>query len=210
MGRPVFPSVALILFLAGMLSALPASGAPKPDLWPRWEAYDPESAAVVDHGPWDRFLGTYLDTSHPSGVNLVDYRRVTEEDRSSLRAYLQELQGVKALTLNRSEQRAFWINLYNALTVKLVIEHYPVGSIREIDISPGLFAYGPWGAKLLTIEGERVTLNDIEHRILRPIWQDSRLHYALNCASLGCPNLQARAYTASNTEGLLERGAGNT
>jgi hypothetical protein len=64
-----------------------------------------------------------------------------------------------------------------------------------------------WGAKLLTVEGEKLSLDDIEHRILRPIWQDERIHYAVNCASLGCPNLPAAAYTSENTAALLEQGA---
>jgi hypothetical protein len=82
-----------------------------------------------------------------------------------------------------------------------------VASIRDINISPGLLARGPWGAKLATVEGEKISLDDIEHRILRPIWKDNRVHYALNCASLGCPNLQSTAYTSDATEALLERGA---
>ena len=80
-------------------------------------------------------------------------------------------------------------------------------SIRDIDISPGFFADGPWGAKLLKVEGEEIALDDIEHRILRPIWKDPRTHYAVNCASLGCPNLAPHAYTAAFMEGLLDEGA---
>jgi hypothetical protein len=109
---------------------------------------------------------------------------------------------------NGAEQKAYWINLYNALTVEVILSHYPVKSIRNIGISPGLFSRGPWDAKLATIEREKLSLNDIEHRILRPIWKDARVHYAVNCASLGCPNLQRMAYTGENTESLLEKGAG--
>ncbi len=109
-------------------------------------------------------------------------------------------------TYNRQEQKAFWINLYNALTVKVILDHYPVNSIRDIDISPGWFSDGPWGAKLVIIEGEELSLDDIEHRILRPIWQDPRIHYAVNCASLGCLNLAPIAYTAHNIEELLDQG----
>ena len=79
-------------------------------------------------------------------------------------------------------------------------------SIRGIKISPGVFSSGPWGANLGTIQGQKVSLNDIEHRILRPLWKDNRVHYAVNCASIGCPNLQPDAYTAGNTEALLEKG----
>lgn len=191
----------------GSLFSVAAFGAPKPDLWPLWEASDATSSIRVDHEPWDRFLDRYLDTSHTSGVNLVRYGSVTPEDRKSLEDYVSALQGIKVSDLARREQEAYWINLYNALTVKVILDHYPVRSIREINISPGFFAVGPWGAKLLKIEGEDLSLNDIEHRILRPIWKDNRVHYAVNCASIGCPNLQPVAYTAKNTDHLLEEGA---
>lgn len=93
------------------------------------------------------------------------------------------------------------------MTVKTVLEHYPVDGIRDIDISPGLFADGPWGKELVEVAGEPLSLDDIEHRILRPIWRDPRVHYAVNCAALGCPNLAPRAFTAANTEAQLEAAA---
>lgn len=189
------------------LGVAPAAAAPKAEPWPFWAANDPASQVHVDHAPWDRFLKKHVVTNPPSGVNQVRYAAVTPEDRKSLDAYIQRLQQVAVTRINRSEQKVYWINLYNALTVKVVFDHYPVKSIREINISPGLFSSGPWGATLLTIQGQKVSLNDIEHRILRPLWKDNRVHYAVNCASLGCPNLQPEAYTPENTETLLEKGA---
>ena len=197
--------IACFFFTALYLS--PANAAPSPDLWPRWQAHAEQSTEVVDHTPWDIMLKKYLVTSHPSGINRFRYGSVLAADRQILAEYLRKLQTAKISSLNGKEQKAYWINLYNALTVQVILDHYPVKSIRDIDISPGLFSNGPWDAKLLTIEGEKVSLNDIEHRILRPIFKDSRLHYALNCASLGCPNLQPKAYTVANTEALLEAGA---
>jgi hypothetical protein len=82
-----------------------------------------------------------------------------------------------------------------------------VESIKDIDISPGFFSVGPWDKKLVTVEGKELSLNDIEHRILRPLWQDPRIHYAVNCASLGCPNLRRQAYTATTAEEMLRKGA---
>ena len=114
---------------------------------------------------------------------------------------------VRVSGLGRDEQCAYWINLYNALTLEVVLDHYPVDSIRDIDISPGLFSQGPWGKKLITVEGEQVSLNDIEHRILRPIWRDPRIHYAINCASLGCPNLQPRPFTGRTLDHALDLAA---
>ena len=129
------------------------------------------------------------------------------EDRTALGNYVKSLESVAVSGYSRAEQRAYWINLYNAKTVELILTRFPVKSIRDINISPGLFTRGPWGAKLMTVEGEKLALDDIEHRILRPIWKDNRIHYSVNCASLGCPNLQPAAFTAENTDSLLERGA---
>lgn len=183
-----------------------AAAAPKAELWARWERHNADSAAVIDHSAWDAFLGKYLQED--GGINLLDYAAAAKgEGKAQLRAYLDALQKTPISDFNRNEQRVFWINLYNALTADVVIAHYPVASIRDIDISPGLFADGPWGAKLAQVEGEKLSLDDIEHRILRPIWQDARVHYAVNCASIGCPNLMAVAFTADNAEALLEKGA---
>jgi len=184
-----------------------AWAAPEAELWSRWLKHDPASAQKIDHARWDSFLKRYVVAPHPSGIHRLRYRNVTPEDARLLRGYLQALQAVPISNFSRAEQKAYWINLYNALTVDLVLSRLPVASIRDINISPGLFVRGPWGAKLANVEGEKLSLDDIEHRILRPIWKDPRLHYAVNCASLGCPNLQPRAYTAENTEALLERGA---
>lgn len=199
-------SAALAAFLLVFAtSALQA--APKADLWPRWQKHDPSSSKTIEHGAWNKFLEKYLVAPHPSGINRLRYSAVTREDREILQAYIKNLEQVPVSTYNRAEQKAYWINLYNALTVEVVLSRYPVASIRDINISPGFFSRGPWGAKLVTVEGEKLSLDDIEHRILRPIWKDNRVHYAVNCASIGCPNLQPMAYTSENMEMLLEKGA---
>jgi hypothetical protein len=197
------------MLIAGLflLVAVGLGAAPKADLWSKWQVRDQSSSTTVDHSDWDRFLSSYLVTDHPSGINRVRYAEVSSEDKQRLDSYLEDLQSVGVSGLNGSEQKAYWINLYNAATVKVILDHYPVTSITKINLSSSLFSRGPWDAKFLKIEGEEVSLNDIEHRILRPIWKDPRVHYAVNCASMGCPNLQDRAYTAANLEALLEKGA---
>jgi len=192
------------LFVGTLAAA--ANAAPKADLWERWTAHAPNAAATIDHDPWDAFLARYVQ-EHADGVNRIPYARVTPEDKTSLEAYLARLSDVRISEYSRDEQLPYWINLYNALTVKVVLDHYPVASIREISISPGFFSVGPWKKKLVRVEGEELSLDDIEHRILRPIWKDPRIHYAVNCAAIGCPNLMQRAYTAANAEAALERGA---
>ena len=202
--------IALLLLLPPQFVAFPAApaaAAPAADPWPFWASSDPVATERVEHGFWDGFLKKYVVTDDPSGIHRVRYAAVAPEDRKALEGYLRELERVEVTRLERSVQKAYWINLYNALTVKIVLEHFPVESIRDINISPGLFSRGPWGAKLLTIQGQGVSLDDIEHRILRPLWKDSRVHYAVNCASLGCPNLRPEAFTPENTEALLEKGA---
>jgi hypothetical protein len=199
--------IIILAALGLLLSAATLMAAPKANLWSRWDIFDPTSSMVVDHSAWNRFLGRYVVTNHPSGINLVQYARVSPEDRRGLESYIDKLQTVAVSRLNRDEQMAYWINLYNAVTVKVILDHYPVSSITKINLSSGLLSRGPWDGNLLRIEGEEVSLNDVEHRILRPIWKDPRVHYAVNCASMGCPNLQEQAYTVANLEVLLEKGA---
>ncbi len=193
---------ALLVSLAG-LASIERLFAPKAELWPRWQAQDPGATGTVDHGAWQRILGAYLAPG-ADRVNRFAYASVAPADRQALDGYIARRAATPISALARPEQLAYWINLYNALTVQVVLDHYPVASIHDIAISPGLFAIGPWDKKLVEVEGVAVSLNDIEHRILRPIWRDPRLHYALNCASIGCPDLQATAFTAENAEALLE------
>jgi hypothetical protein len=197
---------AIILFLLVLPISSTVAAAPKADLWERWTAHDPGSRIEVDHSLWDLFLKRHIVRGE-DGIHRIAYGSVTAEARQQLTRYLDLLQLAPVSQYSRPVQLAYWINLYNALTVRVVLEHYPVKSIRDIDISPGLFANGPWDKQLVEVEGVAVSLNDIEHRILRPIWQDARIHYAVNCASLGCPNLLATAFTPANSEGLLEQAA---
>lgn len=200
--RPI-ACACIFLFI---FAAFPVSAAPVKELWPDLAGFDATSKEAVDHAPWDAFLRKYVKDD-PAGLNRVDYTGVTETDRKALDTYIGMLAARRVTSLNRDEQRAYWINLYNALTVQVILDHYPVKSIRDIDISPGLFSDGPWGKKLVTIEDHPVSLDDIEHRLLRPIWNDPRIHYAVNCASVGCPDLIARAYTAKDTDALLHENA---
>lgn len=198
-------SIAALVFCAGFGSG-ERLFAPSADLWKRWQAHDAQSTAVIDHGAWDGILKK-LVAPGGDGPNLFHYGAADQADRRNLGRYVDALAAVPISRYSRPEQMAYWINLYNALTVKVVLDHYPVPSIRDIDISPGLFADGPWGRKLVTVEGERISLNDIEHRILRPIWKDNRVHYAVNCASIGCPDLQPAAYTGAVLETMLDAAA---
>ena len=184
-----------------VLSVTTASAASFEEIF---SATDEASTETVDHSAWNGLLKIYL-TDGPQGVALFDYAAVTKADRQALKTYLGALQKVRVTGLPRKVQMPYWINLYNALTVEVILDNYPVESIREI--KSGLFSSGPWSKELVNVEGHDLTLDDIEHEILRPIWQDKRIHYVVNCASIGCPNLADEAYTETNTAELLEQGA---
>ncbi len=197
--------------IAVLVAALAAGGVavaapPKAKAWERWLDHDPAATAAIDHGAWAAFLRRYRSVG-PDGVARVAYCDVAPADRAALDAYLAALAATPVSAYGRDEQMAYWINLYNALTVRLVLEHHPVRSIKDIDISPGFLSDGPWGRKLIEVEGEPVSLDDIEHRILRPIWRDPRVHYAVNCASVGCPDLAAEPYRGDALEAQLTAAA---
>ncbi len=175
---------------------------------PVFEIHDPHSRFSVDHSPWDAFLQRYLVTG-PSGVNRIKYAQVTACDQQRLNCYLQQLQSTDVRALNRDEQLAFWFNLYNAKTASIVLQHYPVRSIRQIKQKFTDFV-GPFDDPgVVNVLGKPLSLNDIESGIIRPIWKDPRIHYAVNCASFGCPNLPADAWTAANLDARLNSAAYN-
>ena len=195
---------ALVMTAVFSMAADSAVAAPRADLWERWDRHDAQSTITIDHGLWNDFLSRYV-SPNTDGINRVEYSAVKRNDFDSLESYIAKLSEIEISLYNHDEQRAFWINLYNALTVREILKHYPVSSIREI--RSGFFTSGPWQKKLVVVENTALKLDDIEHRILRPIWGDPRLHYAVNCAALGCPNLQPAAFTSVNAEQLLELGA---
>ena len=197
--------IALFFAAAALLAAATAQAAPKSELWGIWDKHDAGSDTVVDHSAWSDILGKYVKTGGPQGVNLFDYGGVSGDDKSKLAGYIKALSDRDPRKLNKAEQKAYWINLYNAVTIDVVLGDYPVDSIR--DIKDGFFSGGPWDRKVVTVAGEKLTLNDIEHRILRPIWNDPLIHYGVNCASIGCPNLLTEAFTGENVNDKLAENA---
>lgn len=167
-----------------------------------WANAAVDSRRVIDHSAWDAFLTRYVQAS-ADGINRVDYKGAAGVDRAMLKPYLVAMQAIVPSQYNRAEQFAYWVNLYNAATVDLILEAYPVKSIRNL----GFASSGPWDKKILTVDGFPLSLNNIEHGILRPLWQDPRIHYAVNCASIGCPNLAQQAYSSARLEEMLEAAA---
>ncbi|WP_432199687.1 DUF547 domain-containing protein [Erythrobacter sp. W53] len=161
-----------------------------------------DSTEAIDHSQWNALLGEYVSEG-PDGVNLVDYERMKAEASDALTSYLTAMQAIDIESFSADEQFAFWVNLYNAATVDVIVQNWPVESIRDI----GLLSLGPWKDDAVTVSGRTLSLDNIEHDILRPEWQDVRIHYAVNCASIGCPNLATEAYTAAKLEEMLDAAA---
>jgi len=192
-----------VLAAATTLYVSATAWAAGPEPWDYWLPSNPNGAAV-NHSPWQGFLDRYL-VELPDGSTRVRYDAVTAADRKALDDYLETLSTLDPRQLSRDTQLAFWINLYNAQTVRVVLDNPGKNSILRM--GGGLLHFsGPWKKKYLAIAGQPISLDDIEHRILRPIWQDPRIHFAVNCASIGCPNLAPTAFTADNAEALMAAG----
>ncbi len=194
--------VAVLFATSGFLNSWSSS---KPELWEGWDAHNPKNTKAIDHSVWGALLSKYV-TTDSTGLNRFAYGKVTAADRKALKDYIAGLTKIQITDRSRDVQFAYWLNLYNALTIDVILEHYPVKSIKDIDIS-GLLANGPWGKALIKVEGEELTLDDIEHQILRPIWKDPRIHYGVNCASIGCPNLLKTPFTGKTADAKLDQAA---
>jgi hypothetical protein len=158
----------------------------------------PEEAPTVSHAIWDKLL-----KSHVNKDGFVDYKGFIR-DSTKFNEYLGILSAAnpKADNWSREEQMAFWINAYNAFTVKLIIDNYPVKSIK--DIKKGIaFVNSVWDIQFIKIGGDTYDLNNIEHKILRSKFKDARIHAAINCASYSCPVLRDEAYTAEKLDKQL-------
>ena len=169
------------------------------------EQFRPTGGEAFDHSAFGVLLERHVKPDS-AGYNRVDYRALAAE-HDALDAYLDTLLAASPATLSVDEAHAYWINLYNAKTLDVVLDHYPVESIRRIKLEGGGFLAslkpGPWSVPVVTVDGVELSLDDIEHRIIRPIFEDPMSHYGVNCASVSCPNLMATAYTGANVDALL-------
>lgn len=169
--------------------------------------FAPRGDGSVDHGKLTSLLAHFVkrDSDH---YNRVDYKSFKTSGRNELASYIAALERVDPTTLSHDEAHAYWTNLYNAKTLDVVLGRYPVSSIKKINLGGGgIFGGGPWSKKLITVQGIELSLDDIEHRIVRPLFADPMSHYGLNCASYSCPNLATVSYTGQNIDSKLLEGA---
>ena len=142
------------------------------------------SHAGVDHSLFGELLEKYVKNG------TVDYQGF-KNHAAILDRYLKVLEGTDTQRLSRNEKFAFYINAYNAWTIKLILTGYPgIESIKDL----GNVFKTPWAKPIVRVDGDILTLDQIEHEILRPVFRDPRVHFAINCAAKGCPPLHQEPY----------------
>lgn len=146
---------------------------------------------TFDHSAWNAIL-----KANVSAAGNVNYKGIKKSE-TKLDVYLSNISTtiIDEKIWNKDEQLAFWMNAYNAFTVKLILNNYPLKSINDIT--------SPWDKKFFKIGGVKMNLNFIEHKILRVKFNEPRIHFGIVCASFSCPKLHNVAFTGENTQGLL-------
>lgn len=144
---------------------------------------------TMNHSKWNALL-----QKHVSNKGSVDYKGF-QKDAVELKSYLDQLtKNVPAKSWTKNAVLAYWINTYNAFTVKLILDNYPTKSIKNIG--------DPWGKKFFTLGTKKYSLEEVEHEILRKM-NEPRIHFAINCASFSCPNLLNEAYKSETLDKQL-------
>lgn len=157
-----------------------------------------------EHSLWSHLLKTNITLVRGGQVSKLDYAAIKKDDKT-LKAYLNTLSAVTPTEFshwNKNQRMAFLINAYNAFTVELILTQYPkLKSIRDL----GSLFSSPWNKKFIPLLGKVVTLDDIEHKMLRKpgSYNDPRIHFAVNCASIGCPPLREEAFVANKLDAQL-------
>jgi hypothetical protein len=152
------------------------------------------SEALVDHSLYGELLNKYVKNGK------VDYQGF-KNDEPLLDQYLESLENIEINKLTRDEQFAFYLNAYNAWTIKLILGAYPgIKSIKDL----GNIFKTPWEKKIVRIKGDVISLDDVEHKKLRARFKDPRVHFAVNCASKSCPPLISEPYRGSTLNRQLD------
>ncbi|MEQ8520187.1 MAG: DUF547 domain-containing protein [Cytophagales bacterium] len=155
----------------------------------------------ISHNLWTEVL---QDIVMQNG--MVDYQRLINNP-NKFYSYIKILEGnhPDKSTWNREEKLAYWINAYNAFTLQLIIDNYPLSSIKDLNSTVSIpFVNTIWDKSFILISDFSYSLNDIEHGMLRKQFNEPRIHFAINCASVSCPNLRNEAYTAENLNKQLD------
>lgn len=169
----------------------------KPMPEPTKEVMEKKETKPVVTGPNHDNFDAIL-RKHVASNGDVNYAGI-KADQAALNNYLGELEAADVSTMSRKEKLAYWINAYNAYTIKLITDNYPLGSITDLEGGK------PWDKKWIKLNGKTLSLNNIENDIIRPQFNEPRIHFAVNCAAKSCPPLLNRAWTAKNLEANFEK-----
>lgn len=194
--KPLLSSLATLALVTG-LGAVPANGQ---SAIAQDAAFSQSEASM--HAEWTTLLSKYITVS-ADGLNRFDYGALKNSagDSAALDAYIGSYEALDIDGLSRPEQYVAWVNIYNAKTVQYIRDRYPTRSIRSG------YIIGPWKKVFANVGGTKISLNDIEHEVLRKQWSEPRTHYAVNCASYGCPNLKTTAWEVATLEADLTSAA---
>lgn len=177
-------------------SSAPGAQAPKQEQLPDKEKEVTPLITTVTHDAWEKLLSKYVNTE-----GKVNYKGLKSE-QSALNAYLKLLSdNPPKSNWSRNDQMAYWINAYNAFTIQLILDHYPVTSITQLDKGK------TWDVKRIKIGDNTYSLNDIENSILRGQFKEARIHFVLNCAARSCPPLLNHAVTGDKLSAYLDQQA---
>lgn len=172
-----------------------STSADEPEKTPAPNPPEPPAAPTPpDHSQWNQLLQQHVNAS-----GKVDYAGLRQQ-QDQLDAYLDKLaQAVPGKDWSRNTALAYWLNAYNAFTIKLILDNWPVQSIKNIGNG------NPWDDQWIELAGKNYSLNQIENDIIRPRFKDPRIHFAVNCAAVSCPPLHNRAFTAADVDRTLEQ-----
>lgn len=193
-----FSVVWVAVILGTLLAHSVASAAPKSKKIDFWDDSEEQSELNIDHSKWAEILQTYVITDHPSGVNRFNYAAVTPADKLKLEEYLEYMQKMDPRQLTKTKQKAYWLNMFNAALIQEVLESEPEDSIREVGRSL-------WRSNRLYVAMQDTSLDNIEHGILRPIFNDPRVHFSLAAGTVGSASIPSEPFNGANVESLLEK-----
>jgi len=156
---------------------------------------------AFDHKPYDKLLKKYVNEK--GGVDYKAFRK-NKEDYQSLKTYNQTIFKTDTDQISDMEKKNLYINAYNSFTLQLILDHYPITSIKKIPKVSGITGFGQWKKELWKINNKKISLDAIEHQILRPMG-DPRIHFAINCASISCPNLLNEVFMPRTLDEQLDQ-----
>lgn len=185
-----------ILITAMMALMVSASASAQHPVYQHFWYSDEASTRVIDHSAWDQWLKSNLH--YTSDQMYVDYARISVNAKKSLDEYIGEMLAITPKQYSWKQQKAYWVNLYNAVVLKGILEQSKGTVLTKPTIESNV---------KLTVDGLTFAVGDIRNHILRPIWKDYRVHFGLSCGTASCPLLIKQAYTPDTMRGLFSENA---